>query len=76
MSQAERRARQQEQAGQQAAALLRQRQALAPKPIAVLVAAAYGYFLPLWRTTEHSRIALDGYLGVQRHTYLSARSNA
>lgn len=47
MSQAERRPRQQAAAAQQAAEYLRQRQALAPKRIAVLVASCFP-FLP-WR---------------------------
>lgn len=52
MSQLERHAKQQALAAEEAAAYLRQRQALAPKPIAVLVVAAFGYFPQAWRSLE------------------------
>ena len=62
MSQADRHARQQEQLAQQAAAMLRQRQALAPKPLAVYVAMALATLDGgvAWRECSHSTIALDG----------------
>lgn len=62
MSQADRHARQRELAAQQAAAALRQRQALAPKPMAVYVAMALATLDGgiAWREISHSAIACDG----------------
>lgn len=62
MSQAERKARQALQAEQQALEWERNRHLLAPKPMAVYVAAAYGYMLPTWRTQDYSRGTYEAYL--------------
>lgn len=61
MGQAERHARQRDAAGQQAAELLRQRQALAPKPMAVYVAMALATLDGgvAWREISHSTIACN-----------------
>lgn len=62
MSKAERLARQQAQAGQQAAEFLRQRQALAPRRIPVAVFNAYRKTAVRWLTVaEHSPRASELY---------------
>lgn len=61
MTQAERKAKQAEAAGQHAAEYMRQQQALRPKPLAVYVAAAFGYMLPTWRTLDYSVGAAEAY---------------
>lgn len=54
MSKAERLAVQHAKAAEEAAEYLRHRQLLAPRPLAVHIAAMFGYHLPLWRTPAAS----------------------
>jgi hypothetical protein len=55
MSRAERLAKQQARAGQQAAEYLKQRQALAPKPIAVYVRSALMYWRYVYPKQEQEQ---------------------
>jgi hypothetical protein len=71
VSQAERRERQAQAAADQAAAMLRQRQALTPKRIPVLVSVALASLDGgiAWREISHSTLAYTGYLRAQRMPY-------